>query len=50
LIHFEASRRLAALAGTEPDLEDIKRLRAELVILADTSIWIDLLRGGKPEM
>lgn len=27
LIHFEASRRLAALAGTEPDLKDIKRVR-----------------------
>lgn len=29
LIHLEASRRLAALGGTEPDLEDIKRLRAD---------------------
>jgi Arc/MetJ family transcription regulator len=29
LIHFEASRRLAALAGSEPDLESIKRLRAD---------------------
>ena len=29
LIHVEASRRLAALGGTEPDLEDIKRLRAD---------------------
>ena len=29
LIHFEASRRLAALGGTEPDLEDIKRLRVD---------------------
>jgi Arc/MetJ family transcription regulator len=29
LIHFEASRRLAALGGTEPDLEDIPRLRAD---------------------
>lgn len=27
LIHLEASRRLAAVGGTEPDLEDIKRLR-----------------------
>lgn len=27
LIHVEASRRLAALGGTEPDLEDIKRVR-----------------------
>lgn len=27
LIHMEASRRLALLGGTEPDLEDIKRLR-----------------------
>jgi len=27
LIHLGASRRLAALGGTEPDLEDIKRLR-----------------------
>ncbi len=27
LIHFEASRRLSALAGTEPDLKDIKRVR-----------------------
>jgi hypothetical protein len=29
LIHFEAFRRLAALRGTEPDLEDIKRVRAD---------------------
>lgn len=29
LIHVEASRRLAALGGSEPDLEDIKRLRAD---------------------
>jgi Arc/MetJ family transcription regulator len=28
LIHLEASRRLAALEGTMPDLEDIPRLRA----------------------
>jgi Arc/MetJ family transcription regulator len=27
LIHLEASRRLAALGGTMPDLEDIPRLR-----------------------
>jgi Arc/MetJ family transcription regulator len=27
LIHVEASRRLAAVGGTEPDLEDIKRTR-----------------------
>ena len=29
LIHFEASRRLAAVGGTEPDLEEIKRVRAD---------------------
>lgn len=29
LIHFEASRRLAALGGTMPELEDIKRTRAD---------------------
>ena len=29
LIHMEASRRLAAVAGSEPDLEDIKRVRAD---------------------
>jgi Arc/MetJ family transcription regulator len=29
LIHVEASRRLAAVGGTEPDLQDIKRLRAD---------------------
>jgi Arc/MetJ family transcription regulator len=28
LIHLEASRRLAALGGTQPDLVDIKRIRA----------------------
>jgi Arc/MetJ family transcription regulator len=27
LIHLEASRRLAALGGTMPELEDIPRLR-----------------------
>jgi Arc/MetJ family transcription regulator len=29
LIHREASRRLAALGGTMPDLEDIPRVRAD---------------------
>ncbi|MGD0789440.1 MAG: type II toxin-antitoxin system VapB family antitoxin [Terracidiphilus sp.] len=29
LIHFEASRRLAAVGGTEPDLNEIKRVRAD---------------------
>jgi Arc/MetJ family transcription regulator len=29
LIHLEASRRLAALGGTMPDLEDIPRPRAD---------------------
>jgi Arc/MetJ family transcription regulator len=29
LIHFEASRRLALVGGTEPDLKDIKRLRVD---------------------
>ncbi len=29
LIHLEASRRLAALGGTMPDLGDIKRVRAD---------------------
>jgi Arc/MetJ family transcription regulator len=29
LIHLEASRRLAALGGSEPDLEDIRRTRVD---------------------
>jgi len=29
LIHLEASRRLAAVGGTEPNLEDIRRVRAD---------------------
>ena len=29
LIHMEASRRLALLGGSEPELEDIKRLRVD---------------------
>ncbi|MGC2617726.1 MAG: type II toxin-antitoxin system VapB family antitoxin [Acidobacteriaceae bacterium] len=29
LIHMEASRRLAALGGTEPNLKKIKRTRAD---------------------
>jgi Arc/MetJ family transcription regulator len=29
LIHIEASRRLAAVGGTEPDLAQIKRVRAD---------------------
>jgi Arc/MetJ family transcription regulator len=29
LIHLEASRRLAAVGGTEPDLEDIKRVKVD---------------------
>lgn len=28
LIHLEASRRLAAVGGTEPDIKPIKRTRA----------------------
>jgi len=29
LIHLEASRQLAALGGTMPDLEQVKRLRVD---------------------
>lgn len=29
LIHQEASRRLAALGGSEPDLEPVRRLRVD---------------------
>jgi hypothetical protein len=29
LIHMKASHRLAAVGGTEPDLEEIKRVRAD---------------------
>jgi Arc/MetJ family transcription regulator len=29
LIHLEASRQLAALGGTMPEFEDIKRLRVD---------------------
>jgi Arc/MetJ family transcription regulator len=29
LIHLGASRRLAAVGGTEPDLEEIRRVRAD---------------------
>jgi Arc/MetJ family transcription regulator len=29
LIHLEASRRLAGVGGTEPDLKNIKRVRAD---------------------
>jgi Arc/MetJ family transcription regulator len=29
LLHLEASRRLAALGGSQPDLEDIRRLRVD---------------------
>jgi Arc/MetJ family transcription regulator len=29
LIHLEASRRLAAVGGTQPDLEAIQRVRAD---------------------
>jgi Arc/MetJ family transcription regulator len=29
LVHLEASRRLAAVGGTEPELEEIKRVRAD---------------------
>jgi Arc/MetJ family transcription regulator len=32
LIHFEASRRLAAVGGTEPELQEIKRVRADNLI------------------
>ena len=31
LIHIEASRRLSAVGGTEPQLENVKRFRAERV-------------------
>ena len=29
LLHVEASRRLAALGGSQPDMENIKRLRVD---------------------
>ena len=29
LLHVEASRRLAALGGSQPDMEDINRLRVD---------------------
>jgi Arc/MetJ family transcription regulator len=29
LLHVEASRRLAALGGSQPDMEDVKRLRVD---------------------
>ena len=32
LIHLEASRRLAAVGGTEPDLKGIKRVRADCLV------------------
>jgi Arc/MetJ family transcription regulator len=32
LIHLEASRRLAAVGGTEPDLKEIKRVRADSLV------------------
>jgi hypothetical protein len=31
LVHQEASKRLAALGGSEPGLEDIKRTKADLL-------------------
>jgi hypothetical protein len=31
LIHLEASHRLAAMGGTEPDFDGIKRVRADEV-------------------
>lgn len=34
LIHLEASRRLAAVGGSEPDLEEIKRLRVDSLVSA----------------
>jgi len=39
LIHLGASRRLAAVGGSEPDLKHVKRVRAgKPVILADTCL------------
>ena len=32
LIHLEASRRLAAGGGTEPDLKEINRVRADSLV------------------
>ena len=50
-IEREAARRVIDLAGTEPDLAAPPRLLCEpRVILVDTSIRIDCLRVGDPNM
>jgi predicted nucleic acid-binding protein len=56
LIQREGSRRLAALGGTMPELEDIPPASvselgvAAAMILADTTIWIDHFRSENKEM
>ncbi len=53
LVEREASRRLAALGGTMPELEDIPRRREDsshVMILADTTVWIDRFRSVNAAM
>jgi hypothetical protein len=46
LIERESARRLAQLAGSEPDLTRNSEMADSRLILVDTSIWIDHLRTG----
>lgn len=51
LIARETARRLASLGGTMPGLKNTRRRPGEvIVILADSSVWIDHFRSGNKEM
>lgn len=51
LIERESALRLAQLAGSEPGATAVPRRQpTPYVILIDTSVWIEHLRGGEPDL
>ncbi len=43
-VEREAARRLARMGGTQPNAKAPPRRRFEMMMLVDTSIWIDHFR------
>ena len=50
LIERESARRLALLGGSDPDAIAAPRRRIGVMVLVDTSVWIDHIRFSEPEL
>ena len=51
LISLASARRLSKLGGTEKQLRRTKRRRfCRLMVLVDTSVWVDHFRRGNPTL